>query len=118
MAYWRTEHGDPPSRSEFAHIDTWIFDLDNTLYPAECDLFGQIDQRMGEFISMTFDLAHDDAKAMQKRFFHAHGTTLRGLMLDHGLDPSPYLDYVHDIDLSAIEPDEQFEPSADRFTGP
>ena len=99
----------PPSMAELAHIETWIFDLDNTLYPAACDLFAQIDQKMGEFIMDFFAIAHDEAKQLQKSYFLAHGTTLRGLMLEHQLDPAPYLAYVHNIDLSTIAADQDLE---------
>jgi putative hydrolase of the HAD superfamily len=82
--------------------ETWIFDLDNTLYPAECNLFAQVQQRMGDFIATTFAL--DAAAAAEKRryFFQTHGTTLRGLMVEHNIDPVAFLDYVHDIDLTAL----------------
>ncbi len=88
-----------------AHIDCWLFDLDNTLYPASCNLFAQIDQRMGAFI---MDLLHVDAAeayVIQKGFFHAHGMTLRGLMTEHGVDPHDFLAKVHDIDLAVVEHD-------------
>ncbi|MBX3455406.1 pyrimidine 5'-nucleotidase [Ferrovibrio sp.] len=82
--------------------ETWLFDLDNTLYPAKYDLFAQIDRRMGEFIAQQFDLSYDQAKLRQKSFFHSHGTTLRGLMVEYGLDPADFLNYVHDIDLTPL----------------
>ena len=82
----------------------WIFDLDNTLYPAECNLFAQIDDRMGRFIATRFRLEPAEAKILQKRFFQNHGTTLRGLMLEHAVPPEEFLAYVHDIDLSPIGP--------------
>src|SRR5690606_35286474 len=85
-----------------ARAETWLFDLDNTLYPADCNLFAQIDRRMGEFIARLFDIAPEEAKSRQKAFFHAHGTTLRGLMVEHGIDPAEFLDYVHDIDLTVV----------------
>lgn len=89
----------------FAHIDTWIFDLDNTLYPASCRLFDQIDQRMGEFVSRLFGIEVKEARQRQKELFHRHGTTLRGLMSEHGILPDGFLDYVHDIDYSPVQPD-------------
>jgi putative hydrolase of the HAD superfamily len=82
--------------------ETWIFDLDNTLYPAECNLFAQVQQRMGDFIATTFALDAQAAAEKRKYFFHKHGTTLRGLMVEHGIDPATFLDYVHDIDLAAL----------------
>jgi putative hydrolase of the HAD superfamily len=90
---------------DFAAIDTWIFDLDNTLYPASCNLFDQIHRRMGEFISdlLAVDLA--EAKRLQKIYFREHGTTLRGLMNVHNIDPTAFLDHVHQIDLSPVPAD-------------
>jgi putative hydrolase of the HAD superfamily len=88
-----------------AHIDTWIFDLDNTLYPARANLFARIDARMTRFIA---DLLHvDDAEAhrVQKAYFHGHGTTLAGLMAEHQVDPDAFLAYVHDIEMEVLEAD-------------
>ncbi len=87
-----------------AHIDAWIFDLDNTLYPARTNLFAQIDARMGSFIRELLQVDADEAHRVQKRFFHAHGMTLRGLMNEHDVDPHVFLDYVHDIDVGIVEP--------------
>ncbi|MFN0191474.1 MAG: pyrimidine 5'-nucleotidase [Aestuariivirga sp.] len=86
----------------FAHIDTWVFDLDNTLYPASCRLFDQIDVRMGEFVSRLLGVSYAEAKARQKELFYKYGTTLRGLMVEHGVNPDGFLDYVHDIDHSPV----------------
>jgi putative hydrolase of the HAD superfamily len=93
-----------PERSSggFDHVDTWIFDLDNTLYPAHCDLFSQVSQRMSRFVADLLGVPVDEARAVQKKYYHEHGTTLAGLMLHHAVDPKPYLDYVHDIDYSPV----------------
>lgn len=103
--------------SHFKDIDVWIFDLDNTLYPAHCNLFAQIDIKMGEFVSNFLKIGHDEAKALQKQYFAEYGTTLNGLMTCHGLKPSDYLDYVHDIDLSRIEPDHRLSDALGRLEG-
>ena len=87
------------------HIDSWIFDLDNTLYPARTDLFGQIDVRMGDYIARLLACDRVEARRVQKQFFHSHATTLSGLMGRHGVAPSDFLDYVHDIDLSVVAED-------------
>ena len=84
------------------HIFEWVFDLDNTLYPAHCRLFDQIDRRMGEFISGLLGLDFPAARRIQKDYFHHYGTTLRGLMDNHGVDPDDFLTYVHEIDLSVV----------------
>ncbi|GAB4136952.1 MAG: pyrimidine 5'-nucleotidase [Sphingomonadales bacterium] len=87
----------------------WVFDLDNTLYPHECDLFSHIDHRMTAFIADRLGLQHDAARALQKRYFMEHGTTLRGLMDRHDVAPKDFLDYVHDIALESLAPDPSLE---------
>jgi putative hydrolase of the HAD superfamily len=89
----------------FHDIDTWVFDLDNTLYPASCRLFDQIDVRMGEFVSSFLNLSYADAKILQKQLYYKHGTTLRGLMQEHGAEPGPFLDHAHAIDYSPVKSD-------------
>jgi putative hydrolase of the HAD superfamily len=95
----------------------WIFDLDNTLYPAGCDLGAQLGRRMGEFVARYLDLPLDQARVVQKKYFHAHGTTLRGMMVEHDLAPEAYLDYVHDLDLSGIPIDERLGPALAALPG-
>jgi putative hydrolase of the HAD superfamily len=87
----------------FEHVETWIFDLDNTLYPSSCRLFDQIDRRMGDFICELLKVDKVEAKRIQKTFFYEHGTTLRGLMTVYGIEPHSFLDYVHDIDHSPVK---------------
>lgn len=99
------------------HVTDWIFDLDNTLYAAGTDLFGQIDRRMGQYITREFGLSPVDAKALQKRLFREHGTTMRGLMTEHAMDPAPFLDFVHDIDLSAIGPAQALDAALGTLAG-
>jgi putative hydrolase of the HAD superfamily len=86
-------------------IETWIFDLDNTLYPASCRLYVEVEQRMARFIMEELRLDHDRAHALRRRYFEQHGTTLRGLMNEYNIAPAHFLDYVHEIDLSAVAPD-------------
>jgi putative hydrolase of the HAD superfamily len=85
-----------------SEIETWIFDLDNTLYPASSRLFDQIHRRMGEFIAEFLGVELAEAQRLQKAYFKAHGTTMRGLMVEHGLDPRRFMDYVHEIDLTGV----------------
>ncbi|WP_404711072.1 pyrimidine 5'-nucleotidase [Sphingomonas sp. MMS24-J13] len=92
-------------RSELAHIHAWIFDLDNTLYPASCDLFGLIDKRMTIAVARRLDLPLEEAFKVQKRYFHEHGTTLSGLMAEHGVDPHEFLAEVHAIEMDALRED-------------
>jgi putative hydrolase of the HAD superfamily len=93
-----------PARRGFDRVRTWVFDLDNTLYPSECDLFSQVSDRMGRFVADLLSVPVADAKALQKRYYHEHGTTLAGLMAHHGVAPGKFLDYVHDIDYSPVPP--------------
>ena len=89
----------------FANIEGWVFDLDNTLYPASQNLFAQIDKRMTAFIGEALAVERDEAYRLQKQFLGEYGTTLAGLMNKHGLPPGPFLDFVHDIDVSVLAPD-------------
>jgi len=86
----------------FSGRDTWVFDLDNTLYPAECDLFAEIDQRMTDFVARFLRLDRETARATQKKYYAEHGTTLNGLMTMHGMEPEDFLAHVHEIDLSPL----------------
>ncbi|HEY6335186.1 MAG TPA: pyrimidine 5'-nucleotidase [Alphaproteobacteria bacterium] len=99
------------------HVATWVFDLDNTLYPASCRLFDQVDRRIGAFIAEYFDVDPAAARTLQKRFFREYGTTLRGLMTEHGVDPYLYLDYVHQIDHSPIPPNPALDAALGRLEG-
>src|SRR4029079_17129729 len=89
-------------RSAFQHVDTWIFDLDTTLYPASCNLFAEVDQRMGSYIAKAIGVPFEHARHLQKAYYRQFGTTLAGLMKVHKLLPGPFLEYVHDIDLSVV----------------
>ena len=100
MAYTTRREGRP-----LGEIETWIFDLDNTLYPASCRLFDQVQQRMNEYICSRFGLSPDEAAERRRNYFREHGTTLRGLMTEDGIDPHDFLAFVHEIDLSCVPPD-------------
>lgn len=91
-------------RADLAPVEAWIFDLDNTLYPASTHLFHQIDARMKAFIAELLDVSAEQAFTLQKHYYRAHGTTLRGLMIHHNVDPDAFVDYVHDIDHSVLDP--------------
>jgi putative hydrolase of the HAD superfamily len=90
------------ARRGFERTRVWVFDLDNTLYPAECNLFAQVDRRMGEFIARFLGVPYDYARHLQKTYYRQFGTTLCGLMQVHRMDPKPFLDYVHDLDLTGL----------------
>jgi putative hydrolase of the HAD superfamily len=87
---------------QMAHVADWVFDLDNTLYPAECDLFAEIDTRMTDFVARLTGLERLEARKLQKHYYATYGTTLSGLMTEHGLNPAEFLHYVHEIDLSPL----------------
>src|SRR3569833_4052454 len=89
-------------RPAFAHVTDWVFDLDNTLYPRECNLFAQIDLLISDYMVSVTGLPYAEARALQKTYYRDHGTTLHGLMLHHGVDPDHFLKTVHAIDYSGV----------------
>jgi putative hydrolase of the HAD superfamily len=89
----------------FAEVAAWVFDLDNTLYPRHTDLYLQVDARIRAFVERLLDLGPEEAQRVQKGYYRQYGTTLRGLMIEHGIAPDDFLEYVHDIDHSPVEPD-------------
>lgn len=97
--------------------EVWVFDLDNTLYPRDCNLFAQIDVKMKTFISELLDVDVEAAHRIQKQYFRSHGTTLRGLMDNHGLAPEEFLDYVHDIDVTPVPPNPALDDVLHRIDG-
>jgi putative hydrolase of the HAD superfamily len=86
----------------FSHIDTWIFDLDLTLYPPEAEIMAQVRDRIALFVEEYFKVGSDDAHGIRHRYWKQYGTTLGGLMAEHGVDPHGYLDFVHDVDLTKL----------------
>ena len=95
----------PDALARFAHVDTWVFDLDNTLYPAGSALWPQIDARITHYLADLLGIDGLSARALQKYYYLRYGTTLNGLMAEHAIDPHRYLDFVHDIDRSTLPPD-------------
>lgn len=87
-----------------AHIDTWIFDLDLTLYPPEADIMSQVRDRIALFVEDYFKIGSEEAHGIRHRYWKQYGTTLGGLMAEHGVDPHGYLDFVHDVDLAKLTP--------------
>ncbi|HWK40259.1 MAG TPA: pyrimidine 5'-nucleotidase [Hyphomicrobium sp.] len=103
-ASWLKNSGQNGDRRGFDDTKVWIFDLDNTLYPSACNLFAEVDQRMGEFVARLLDIPMEHARYLQKRYYHDYGTTLTGLIKLHHIDPFEFLEFVHDIDLAPLEP--------------
>jgi putative hydrolase of the HAD superfamily len=104
-------------KAPFHETDCWIFDLDNTLYPAACDLFSQIDVRMGTFISELLGVDRVEARRIQKQYYYDHGTTLAGLMANEGVHPETFLNFVHDIDVTPIPPSPELRDALMRLPG-
>ena len=102
---------------ELAHVENWIFDLDNSLYPHSCNLFELVDRRIGLYVQQLLSLDADAARKIQKGYFHAHGTTLAGLMADHKVEPGHFLDFVHDIDLARVAADPELVAAMDSLPG-
>ncbi|MBO6553797.1 MAG: pyrimidine 5'-nucleotidase [Roseitalea sp.] len=94
-----------PKPSDFAHVREWVFDLDNTLYPHHSNLFSQIDVAMTGYVSELLQVPRDEARKVQKDYYKQYGTTLAGLMQRHDVDPDDFLEKVHDIDYSWLDPD-------------
>ncbi len=92
-------------KRHFTHVGTWVFDLDNTLYPPQARLFDQIERRMTQFVMTALKVDRAQADRLRRTYWAQHGTTLAGLMREHDLDPGPYLEHVHDISLDRLEPD-------------
>jgi putative hydrolase of the HAD superfamily len=99
------------------HINAWIFDLDNTLYPASADLFGLIDVRMNLYVQRLMGLDYDAARVVQKTLFREHGTTLSGLMKTHDIDPNEFLSFVHDIEMDALDEDRRLVEAVAKLPG-
>jgi putative hydrolase of the HAD superfamily len=93
-----------PDRAAFDHVREWVFDLDNTLYPHHSNLFSQIDVKMTSYVSQLLQLPRDEARKVQKQFYLTYGTTLAGLMAHHGIEADDFLERVHDIDYSWLDP--------------
>jgi putative hydrolase of the HAD superfamily len=104
-------------RPDPERVETWVFDLDNTLYPASSDLFTQVNARINAFISSALAIDEAAALELQSRYFADYRSSLRGLMLHHDVEPRRFLDYVHDIDLSPIGPDPDLRAAIEALSG-
>lgn len=89
---------------DFSHIDTWIFDLDLTLYAPEAEIMAQVRDRIALFVEGYFKIGSEEAHGVRHRYWKQYGTTLGGLMAEHGVDPHGYLDFVHDVDMAKLKP--------------
>ena len=101
----------------FAGVETWVFDLDNTLYPHHLNLWHQVDERIRDYIATFLKVAREDAFRIQKDYYKRYGTSMRGLMAEHGMKPDDYLDFVHRIDHSPIEPNPALGAALEKLPG-
>ena len=101
----------------FGHVETWVFDLDNTLYPHHVNLWQQVDARIGEFVSTWLNVSAEEARRIQKDYYRRYGTTMRGMMTEHGVRADDYLAYVHRIDHSPLEPNPTMGEAIARLSG-
>ncbi len=107
----------PRDLGMFERTEAWVFDLDNTLYPRATNIFKQVDARIRLFVRELLSVDEAEAERIQKSFYKEHGTTLRGLMLTHDVDPDAFLEFVHDIDHSAVKPDPALGAAIERLPG-
>ena len=105
---------DPTS---IEHVEHWVFDLDNTLYPVETGVFIQVSERITRFVAQALALEHADAEQVRRDYFRTHGSTLRGLMTHHATDPDEYLAFVHDIDLEMMQANPELNAALGRLNG-
>jgi putative hydrolase of the HAD superfamily len=105
------------SKRNFANVDVWVFDLDNTLYPHHINLWQQVDARIGEFVSAWLNVSAEEARRIQKDYYRRHGTTMRGMMTEHGVRADDFLAYVHKIDHSPLEPNPEMGEAIAKLPG-
>ena len=107
----------PDGRADLRHVTTWLFDLDNCLYPQDTEFVALIDERITAFVMRQLGLDHAAARTLQRRYLHEHGTTLAGLMAHEGIDPHAYLDEVHDVSIDSLSPDPELAAALERLPG-
>jgi putative hydrolase of the HAD superfamily len=110
-------HSSRPKPRGFGGVETWVFDLDNTLYPHHLNLWQQVDDRIRAFIADFLKVPHDQAFRIQKDYYKRYGTTMRGLMTEHGMRPDDYLEFVHQIDHSPLEPNPALGAALEKLRG-
>jgi putative hydrolase of the HAD superfamily len=109
--------GGDSDKPGFEHVETWVFDLDNTLYPHHLNLWQQVDVRIRDYIADFLKISHDEAFRLQKDYYRRYGTSMRGLMEEHGLVPDRFLEIVHQIDHSALTPNPALGAAIAKLSG-
>jgi putative hydrolase of the HAD superfamily len=102
---------------DFRHIETWVFDLDNTLYPHHVNLWQQVDERIRDYIAGFLKIPQEQAFRVQKDYYRRYGTSMRGLMTEHGMQPDDFLDFVHEIDHSPLQANETLGHAIEKLRG-
>jgi putative hydrolase of the HAD superfamily len=102
---------------DFSRVETWVFDLDNTLYPHHLNLWEQVDARIRDYIANFLKLSHDEAFKLQKDYYRRYGTSMRGMMIEHGMDSDDFLAFVHQIDHSPLEPNAALGDALEQLPG-
>ncbi len=106
-----------PGPRAFDQVDTWVFDLDNTLYPHHVNLWQQVDERIRDYIADYLKISKEDAFRLQKDYYKRYGTSMRGLMTEHGMKPDDFLDFVHQVDHSPLEPNPALGTAIEKLAG-
>jgi putative hydrolase of the HAD superfamily len=107
----------PRSPRPFGHVETWVFDLDNTLYPHHVNLWQQVDERIRDYIADFLKIPHAEAFRLQKDYYRRYGTSMRGLMTEHGMQPDDFLEFVHQVDHSPLEPNPALGAAIEKLSG-
>jgi putative hydrolase of the HAD superfamily len=104
-------------KAAFDHVETWVFDLDHTLYPPSAQLFPLIEARMITWVKQAIGVDETEANRLRKHYWQTYGTTLAGLMREHDLDPDPFLHDVHDIAMDSLTPDPELAKAIKALPG-
>jgi putative hydrolase of the HAD superfamily len=110
-------NGPRPVPRAFNQVETWVFDLDNTLYPHHLNLWQQVDERIRDYIADYLKVSREEAFRLQKDYYKRYGTSMRGLMTEHGMKPDDFLDFVHQIDHSPLEPNPALGAAIEKLGG-
>ena len=106
-----------PLPRAFDHVETWVFDLDNTLYPHHVNLWQQVDERIRDYIANFLKISKEEAFRLQKDYYKRYGTSMRGLMTEHGMRPDDFLGFVHQVDHSPLEPNPALGAAIEKLAG-